>query len=48
MSGANLPKARQRPEEMHAVDAIVDLVMRNPGEITILAQAPLTNIAAAY
>jgi len=48
MSGANLPKARQRPEDGHAVDAIVDLVMRNPGKITLLAQAPLTNIAAAY
>lgn len=48
MSNANFPKARQRPERKHAVDAIVDLVMENPGEITILAQAPLTNIALAY
>jgi purine nucleosidase len=48
MSDANLPKALQRPEDRHAVDAIVDLVMDNPGEITLLAQAPLTNIAAAY
>ncbi len=47
MSGADFPKARQRPEKKHAVDAIVDLVMANPGEITILAQAPLTNIATA-
>ncbi|MDQ3557701.1 MAG: nucleoside hydrolase [Pseudomonadota bacterium] len=48
MSGSNFPKARQRPDQKHAVDAIVDLVMENPGEITILAQAPLTNIALAY
>ena len=48
MSNANFPKARQRPEGRHAVDAIVDLVMQNPGEITLLAQAPLTNIAVAY
>ena len=48
MSGANFPKARQRPEPKHAVDAIVDLARENPGEITILAQAPLTNIALAY
>ena len=48
MSGASLPKARQRPEKKHAVDALIDLVMANPGEITILAQAPLTNIATAY
>ena len=47
-SDANFPaKARQRPEESHAIDAIVDLVMANSGEMTILAQAPLTNIAAA-
>jgi purine nucleosidase len=48
MSDAGFPRARQRPEPTHAVDAIVDLVMRNPGEITILAQAPLTNLAVAY
>jgi purine nucleosidase len=48
MSNANFSKARQRPEEKHAVDAIVDLVMASPGEITVLAQAPLTNIALAY
>jgi purine nucleosidase len=48
MSGARFPKAKQRPEKKHAVDAIVDLVMTNPGEVTILAQAPLTNIATAY
>ncbi len=48
MSDGNFPKARQRPEERHAVDVIVDTVMQNPGEITILAQAPLTNIALAY
>ena len=48
MSDANFPRATQRPEAEHAVDAIVDLVMANPGEITILAQAPLTNIALAY
>src|SRR5687768_2591274 len=48
MSDGNFPKARQRPEERHAVDFIVDTVMQNPGEITILPQAPLTNIALAY
>jgi len=47
MSGASLPLARQRPEKQHAVDAIIDRVMAEPGEIDILAQAPLTNIALA-
>jgi purine nucleosidase len=48
MSDAGFARVRQRPDPKHAVDAIVDLVMGNPGEITILAQAPLTNIAVAY
>jgi purine nucleosidase len=47
MSGANLPLARQRPETRHAVDAIIERVMAEPGQIDILAQAPLTNIALA-
>jgi len=47
MSGANLPIARQRPETVHAVDAIIERVMAEPGQIDILAQAPLTNIALA-
>jgi purine nucleosidase len=48
MSEANFSPAKQRPETRHAIDAIVDLVMANPGEISIVAQAPLTNIALAY
>jgi purine nucleosidase len=48
MSEAGFPKAAQRPEREHAVDAIIDRVMAHPGEISILAQAPLTNIALAY
>lgn len=47
MSDANYPRTAQRPEAMHGVDAMIDLVMRSPGEITIIAQAPLTNIAMA-
>ncbi len=47
MSGAGLPIARQRPETEHAVDAIIERIMAAPGEITLLAQAPLTNIALA-
>lgn len=47
MSGANLPRATQRPEQDHAVDALIDRIMAAPGEIDIIAQAPLTNIALA-
>ena len=48
MGDGNFPRARQRAEEKHAVDEIIERVMASPGEITILAQAPLTNIATAY
>jgi len=48
MSDAHFPPAKQRPEEGHAVDFLIDTIMSNPGEIEILAQAPLTNIATAY
>jgi purine nucleosidase len=48
MSDAHFPLARQRPEAGHAIEAIVDLIMANPGELSIIAQAPLTNIALAY
>jgi purine nucleosidase len=34
-------------EDKHAVDFIIDTVMNNPGEITIVPIGPLTNIAAA-
>jgi len=33
-------------EDRHAVDFIIDSVMSNPGEITLVAIGPLTNIAA--
>lgn len=41
------PPAKQRPEPAHAVDELVRRVNESPGELTILAQGPLTNIAAA-
>jgi purine nucleosidase len=47
MSGAHFPRTQQRPVSRHAVDAMIDLIMSNPGEISLIAQAPLTNIAVA-
>jgi len=47
MGDSSFPRARQRPESEHAVDAILRLVGERPGELTILAQGPLTNVAAA-
>ncbi len=47
MGNSHFPKARQRPESRHAVDAIVDVINSNPGEITLVEIAPMTNIALA-
>jgi purine nucleosidase len=47
MGESYFPKAHQRPEPEHAVDELVRRINEDPGELTILAQAPLTNLAAA-
>jgi inosine-uridine nucleoside N-ribohydrolase len=47
MGDSGFPRSRQRPEREHAVDELVRRVEGSPGELTILAQAPLTNLAAA-
>ncbi len=47
MGDSFFPRATQRPEAGHAVDALGRRNTASPGELTILAQAPLTNIAAA-
>lgn len=47
MGGSRFPKARQRPEEKHAVDAIIDILNSAPGEITVVEIAPMTNLALA-
>ncbi|MDW8063806.1 MAG: nucleoside hydrolase [Candidatus Caldarchaeum sp.] len=41
------PKAGQRPENKHGVQALLELVNSSPGEYVIVAQGPLTNIATA-
>ncbi len=47
MGNSHFPKATQRPESRRAVDAIVDVINSNPGEITLVEIAPMTNIALA-
>ncbi|WP_087974860.1 nucleoside hydrolase [Oceanobacillus rekensis] len=47
MGDSFFEKAKQRPEAGHAVDFIIEKVKANPGEIHLLAIAPLTNIAMA-
>src|SRR5436305_14899755 len=47
MGDSSFPRAQQRAEPAHAVDELIRRVDESPGELAILAQAPLTNIAAA-
>ena len=42
-----LPNPTSKISNMHAVDYIIDAVKANPGEVTIICIAPLTNIAMA-
>ncbi|MDG6985693.1 MAG: nucleoside hydrolase [Nitrososphaerota archaeon] len=47
MGNSNFPLARQRAESKHAVDAIVETINSNPGEIDFVEIAPMTNLALA-
>ncbi len=44
---AKLPPPQQGPTDQHAVDLLIERIMAAPGEITLVAVAPLTNIAMA-
>jgi inosine-uridine nucleoside N-ribohydrolase len=44
---AILPHPTIQPVEQHAVDLIIEKVLNNPGEITLVAIGPLTNLALA-
>lgn len=43
----NLPDSLIPCETKHAVNAIIDIVRENPGEVTIVCLAPMTNLAMA-
>ena len=47
LGGMNLPAPKRSAESKHAVDAIIDIVMENPGQIEIATCGPLTNLAMA-
>ncbi|HZJ52221.1 MAG TPA: nucleoside hydrolase [Actinomycetota bacterium] len=47
MGGANFPDPAPSLAEGHAAGAIIELSHRHAGELEIIAQAPLTNIALA-
>ena len=47
LGGAVLPEPTAKARDGHAVDYIIDTVRAAPGEITLVAVGPLTNIALA-
>lgn len=47
MGDAEFPKPEQVAEDEHAVDFIIRMVKKYPGEMEFIALAPLTNIAMA-
>ncbi|HEY6312264.1 MAG TPA: nucleoside hydrolase, partial [Streptosporangiaceae bacterium] len=47
LGGAVLPPAAAGPAPGHAIDYIIDTIGAAPGEITLVATGPLTNIALA-
>jgi purine nucleosidase len=47
LGGAVLPAATGSPAPGHAIDYIIDTVRADPGQITLVATGPLTNIALA-
>jgi len=47
MGNMNLPEPKIKIQEMHAIDAIINLVMNNPGKMEIITLGPLTNLAMA-
>jgi purine nucleosidase len=44
---ARLPPPQARPLDAHATELIIDTIGASPGEITLVATGPLTNIALA-
>lgn len=48
LPAADLPEPRRGPEAEHAVNFIVQAVRERPGEITLVATGPLTNVALAF
>src|SRR6202012_1135982 len=47
LGGARLPDPRTPPAGGHAIDYIIDTIKAAPGEITLVATGPLTNVALA-
>lgn len=48
LSNMNLPYPALKEASGHAIDAMIDIIMKNPHEIEIITLGPLTNLAMAY
>jgi purine nucleosidase len=44
---AKLPLPRTQPISQHGIDFLIETILASPGEITLVAIAPLTNVALA-
>jgi purine nucleosidase len=44
---ADLPEPRARPVVQHGIDFLIQKILSSPGEITLVAIGPLTNVALA-
>ena len=44
---AKLPEPRTAPISQHGIDFLIEKIMASPGEITLVAIGPLTNVALA-
>lgn len=47
LGNAVLPEARLPVDDRHAADVIIDTLAAHPGEVTLIAIGPLTNVALA-
>ncbi len=47
LGGVILATGKNKVVEQHAIDLIIERVLKNPGELTLVAIGPLTNIALA-
>ncbi len=47
LGDAGIPASKRKAEKKHAVQALIDIANENPGEISLIAIGPLTNLATA-
>jgi purine nucleosidase len=47
LGDCGIPASKRKPESKHAVHALIDMANGHPGELSIVAIGPLTNIAVA-